>query len=250
MKYIVANLKQVPPWRLIAAAVLLFGFSLESNTYLSYMGGPPSFQEMAVNSFDRIVVFSQYLIFLLVVADFGFRESENAKAQGSFVRGLGYLAFICLLFVLITMVFHLLVLLIKYGTIAANELWNAMALNGLAWVSPSLAMCLSVLYFFLRFLFVAAVIYAVNNRCTKIPYGFAVGIALFMLEMIVYYNLGPFEPTGILPFEHAYLAYALKLTAIPALDIIISAAYWGVLITAVGLINHVAAKPWRHKAKV
>ncbi len=250
MKYIYENLKQVPPWRLIIAAVLLFGISLESNTFLSYSGGQPTFQEMAVNSFNRIVVFSQYLIFLLIVADFGFKKHDDANtARGSFVRGIAYLAFVCLLFVIITMAFNLLVLLIKCGAIATTDIWNAMAQSSLTWISPSLAMGISALFFYLRFLFVAILIYTVNQRCTKIPYGFAAGLAFFMFEMIVCFSLGPFEPTGLFPFEHAYLEYALNLTAIPALDITISIAYWGVLILIVRFIDYIANKPWRRKAK-
>ncbi len=218
---------------------------------MSYSGGQPSFQEMTINGFDRIVVLSQYLIILLIVADFGFRKPETPDTtQDTFARSLAYLAFVCLLYVMLTMALHLLVLLIKHGQIITKDVWNALTLNGLEWVSPSFAMCLSILLFFLRFLFISAVIYAVNKRCKKTPYGYLAGIALYMLEVIVYYNFAPYESTGILPFEHARLEYALNLTTIPALDITISVAYWGVLIAAVWLIDHVASKLNRSKTKV
>lgn len=240
MKNVSMHLKQVPAWRWIIAAVFLFGFSLEGNTFLSYTGGQPTYQEMSVNSFNRVVVFSQYMILLLIIADFGFKEAKGTK---SFTRGLAYLALLCLLYIVIIMAFHLLVMLIKHGAIDTRDSWSTMQIRGIEWITPLLAMGLSVLLFWLRFVFISAVVYAVNRRCAKTPYGFAAGIALCLFDIIVYYNFGPYEPMCIFPFEHANLEFTLRMTPYPALNIAISAAYWGVLIAAVSILDHIVNRP-------
>ena len=235
MKYCFESLKRVPVWRLIVAAVWLLGMSLE---VYGRGSNPPSFQEMVLSKLNDVTVFSFFFILLLIITDLGFNKEDNdAKSEvPSFLRQMAYAAFLSMLIIVLYIIFSLAIMLIIGGSVSFSNVWNRIDPFGFEWASPTLAMLIIIPLFFLRLVFLICLVSAVNSRSKKIPYGYAVGFAVCLINAIVYFQFMQSTAGGIFPFEHAYLESVFALSPSILLNIFISVLYWLLFIAAAGLI--------------
>lgn len=238
MKSIYENLKRIPLWRIIMAVIILLGLSFSAHAVLLYKGRP-SFQEMTLTHLNDITTFNLYFILLLIVAGLGFKgETGNAKDanRGGFGRNLKFIAFICFLYIAVFLVFNILSMLLQSGSVNFSDEWRGIKPEGFEFLTPSLATAVCTLLVYLRLVFLACLVFVINSRCLKMPFGYAGGFAVCLFDGIMYFNVFPQEPTGVFPYEHSNLLYVFGLTRFPVLDVFLSVLYWLILIAAAGLI--------------
>ena len=249
MKSIYDNLKRIPLWRVIMAAIILLGLSFSAHAALLYEGRP-SFQEMTLSYFNDITTFNLYFILLLIVAGLGFKgETGNAQDtnRGGFVRNLKFIAFICFLYIAVFLIFNILTMLLQSGSVDFSDEWRGIEPEGFEFLTPSLATAVCVLLIYLRLVFLACLVFVINSRCRKKPFGYAGGFAVCLFDGIMYFNVIPKNTIGVLPYEHSALSYVFSLTRFPVLDVFLSALYWLILIAAAGIIYRL---PYRQSKSV
>lgn len=242
MKRSLEYFKNIPLWRVITAAVLLLGLSFQAYDSLAASFGHPSFQETILIRLNDVTTFSFYFILLLLIGDLGFNKDAAAKKENGFFRNISYIALLCVLFIATYIVFCLLTSLLKGGSVYFSDEWKGIQLFGMEWLSPSLATAASLLLFFLRLVFLACLVYIVNNRAKKTPFGYIGGFAVCLLDGIVYFCFTHGNVIGVFPFEHSYLESVFRITFEPVLDAVISVSYWLALIAAAGLIYGILNK--------
>gem|GEM_PF-3853589 len=237
MKYFFESIKNIPFWRVILAAVLLFCMAYGSYSALAVYG-QPSIQETILIGLNNVTTMLFYVILLLVVSDFGFKNNRPAAktSHKKYGNALVFALIVCLVFETIYIVSCFLILLLTGGSIKFADMFTDITLNGLEWMSPTPAMVISIFLFFLRFVFLTCLVTAINSRSRKAPYGYAAGFAVCLIDAIAYYHFGLSDPIGVFPFEHSFLESALRLTRDMPLDIIISVLYWFALIATAGFI--------------
>lgn len=236
MKYCIESLKKVPVWRLVLAAVWLLGQSLEYYNALAHRA-PPSLQEMMVSKLDNVTTLNFFFIVLLLVPELGFaKEGADIAEKPSFWRQMAYAAFLSLLIIVVYMILSLFLMLFIGGSVSLSNKWNSMEPFGFAGTPPWLAMLTAILLFFLRIVFIICLISAVNSRCRKIPYGFAAGFAVCLIDAIAYFHFCLETAVGVFPFEHNFIEAVFRLTSNMAANIMISVIYWLILIGAAGLV--------------
>lgn len=234
------TLKRISIWRWLLLVLILFGLSIEFiYSANDLMMGNPSYQELVFSQMGNPTTFICYVLFLLLAADFGFLRGGGEIAQGKtkrLVRSLGFAAAICGMFIALILVVSLLAMLLKSGSLNFSDEWSVEPLFGLEWVSPTLAALITLLLFFLRFLFMAFLIFVINSVCKKMPYGFIGGLAVCLIDGVVYINFGVIKPLGIFPVDYSYIESSLRLTPSAAFDIALCVLYWGALIASVWLV--------------
>jgi len=237
MRVFFKNIKNIPLWRVILAVALLFCMAYGSYDNLAVYG-QPSIQETILVGLDNVTTMLFYVILMLIVFDFGFKNSRPAAEtrQNKYGNALVFALIVCLVFEAIYIVSCFIILLITGGSINFADTFTDITLNGLEWMSPTLAMAISIFLFYLRFVFLTCLVTAINSRSRKAPYGYAAGLAVCLADAIGYFHFSLFDPIGVFPFEHSFLESALRLTRDVPLDIIISVIYWLALIAAAGLI--------------
>ena len=248
------TLKRISIWRWLLLGLILYGISFES-IYITndLMMGNPSFQELVFSQMADPITFRYYIIFLLLVADFGFTRGGSELAQGKARRpgrSLRFAAAICGIFVAFILIVSLLAMLLRCGSLNFGDEWSAKPLFGLEWVSPSLAALITVPLFFLRFLFLAFLIFVINSACKKMPYGFIGGLAVCLTDGVVYNDFNIMKPLGFLPVDYSYIESSLRLTPSVELDIALCVLYWGALIAAACVVYrfmHRGRKPEKEK---
>ena len=149
--------------------------------------------------------------------------------------------FLNLIYITLIIVSVFAVLLLKEGSVTFVSELTVMQLNRGGEISSTLAMFLSLILFYLQFLFLTALVFTINSRCKKIPFGY-MGILLFTVIDQIASNLYA-RPLGIFPFEHATIEQSSWLTPDFTLDIAISVLYWCVLIAVAGIVCHLMNKP-------
>lgn len=238
MKYCIESLKKVPVWRLIFAAVWLLGMALAAYNGLSY-NATPSFQEIVLLRLNDITTYSFFFILLLLIADLGFDREDcgaNTVKKPSFWHQMAYAAFVSALIIVVYIIFSLFFMLVIGGNISFYNEWNSIEPFGFEWASPLLAMLIVIPLFFLRLVFLICLVSAVNSRCRQIPYGYAAGFAVCLIDGIIYFHFRLDTAVGIFPFEHAYLESVFGLTNNMPLNFILSVLYWLLLLGAASLI--------------
>lgn len=106
----------------------------------------------------------------------------------------------------------------------------------------SLAALITVLLFFLRFLFMTFLIFLINSICKKMPYGFIGGLAVCLIDRVVYIDFIIIKPLRIFPADYSYIESSLRLTPNAALNVALCVLYWGVLIAAACLVYRLMHK--------
>lgn len=249
MRYILKYLKAIPLWRLILAAVLLFGIAVQSHFVQSFWGVQPSFQEFIYENLENSR--RLFFILLLLVADFGFKHKSHTTSdmqKDSFLSHLGFASLLCISFILLFVILSAVVLTLKGGYLNFVNEWHTVQFSGPEGISPTTAMILSLILFFLRFVFLTRVVFTINSRCRKIAFGYVGGLALFALDGAAGSILYAY-PIGIFPVEHTYLEFVLRRTSNVPLNIFISAMYWIVLIVALSLIYTLLNRQNKHRAE-
>lgn len=235
---IMQTLKNISIWRWLLLIIILFGLSIESIYYTNdLIMGNLSYQELVFSHLSEPTTFLFYIFFLLLAADFGFsRGGESAQGKAKLGKSLGCSAAICGVFIALILAVSLLSMLLYTGFLSFNEEWSFEPLFGLEWVSPSLAALITVPLFFLRFLFMTFLIFVINSACKKMPYGFIGGLAICLIDGVVYVDFCILKPLGIFPVDYSYIESSLRLTPSAALDIALCVLYWGALIAAACLV--------------
>lgn len=244
MNYFLFKIKKISLWRFLFAGFFLLGMSLELYMSMSFSGGYPSVQEMVLFRLDVITPLLLYSVFLILVADIGIDCKDNVIAKlrkSHFIRNLGLISFLCLAFIVSIILFNTFAMLLKGRVINLSNEWRALIFYGPKEILPSAAMGLSILFTFLRLVFIAVVVFAINSRCRKLPFGYMGGFAVCLLDAIAHFHLD-IQGLGIFPFEHSSLEFALRGTNNLLLNILISVLYWIILIATVGLIYNYANK--------
>jgi len=237
MKSISDNFKQIPLWRIILAIIFLLGLSFNAYAALSFEG-PPSFQEMTLTQLIDVTTFNLYYILLLVIAGLGFKN-ENANIQHTnpdgFRRNLKYIAFICFLCIAVLLVFNISSMLLQSGSVYFSDKWCVLRPEGFEFLTPSQSAIICILLLYLRLVFLGCLVFVINSRCRKMPFGYSGGFAVCLFDGIMYYNVFHQNTIGVLPYEHSYLA-CIFITHLPALDVFLSVLYWLIMIAAAGLL--------------
>jgi len=243
---IMQTLKKISVWRRLLLILILFGLSIES-IYITndLMMGNLSYQELVFTHLGDPTTFLSYVFFLLLAADFGFSRNGSKSAQYKTKRlggSLGLAAAICGVFIALILVVSLLAMLLKSGSLNFSDEWSAEPLFGLEWVTPTLAALITVLQFFLRFLFMAFLIFVINSLCKKMPYGFIGGLVVCLIDGVVYINFNMIKPLRIFPVDYSYIESSLRLTPNAAFNVALCVLYWGVLIAAACLVYRLMHK--------
>ena len=239
-------LRKISIWRWLLLILILFGMSIQSIYCTNdLMMGNLSYQELIFSHMGNLTTFLCYVFFLLLAADFGFTRGSVENVQGNtkrLRRSLGLSAAICGVYIALILVVSLLALLLKSGSLNFSNEWSFEPLLGLEWVSPSLAALITLLLFFLRFLFMTFLIFVINSKCNKMPYGFIGGLAVCLIDGVVYVSFNILKPLGILLVDYSYIESSLRLTPNAALDIALCVLYWGALIMAACLVYRLMHK--------
>ncbi len=156
-------LRKISIWRWLLLILILFGMSIQSIYCTNdLMMGNLSYPELVFSHLGDPTTFLCYIFFLLLAAEFGFTCGDGESEQGKTKRlgsSLGLAATICGVYIALILIVSLLAMLLKCGFLNFSNEWNIGPLFGLGWVSPSLAALITVLLFFLRFLFMTFLIF-------------------------------------------------------------------------------------------
>lgn len=230
-------IKNISKWRWVILAVLLFGSASEGLYFLSYGNVvPPSIFEVIITQTNTEITFTLMLIFLLISGDISYGSQTQGKLMKLSPAGKA-LYFLRTAVVVSLLFFGILVVM----SIIASFLYTGFTLDFInRWktvrdiphiFTPFLAVGISLMLVFFRFLFLALIIQAINSK-SKHPLGFIGAIVVCLIEAFVYFNLRIVDSTGLLPFEHSYLDSVIKLSPDVHMNIIYSVLYWLLLIIA------------------
>ena len=242
MNSIIFIFKKIQRWRWVLAIILIFGASFDAYTSLASSAAKPSFYEIVLIHTDDPVIFIQFFIFLLLIADFGFNKGSNEdssltgnfkKTSSSFV----YSFIISVIFVFIFIICAVLTTLLIGGDINLSNKWQIMQYVNLPWIRPFQATVLSIVFFILKLTFYCMIVFLINRICKKHPFGFVGGIVLCFIDSIAFFDLLIAEnPIWIFPFEYSFLESLLTHTSSMVINILISISYWISLYMVIGTI--------------
>lgn len=251
MNSIKSALKQIPTWRWIFVFILIIGIS-----YQVYSNTSPTFFELLLVNINDPSPIILYLIFLLLIADYGYKREEKEKLSDLNIT-LKYIYHNYLFSALISIVFLVLLIAGDFITLLfnarlnfSNEWLTMEPLFRAEWLKPLTATIILIPLFFFEFMFITMVIFTVNILSKQLPFGYLGGFAICLINAIAYHNLQAIEILRwILPFGYSCLESVLNHTKDIFMNIIISILYWLVLILVIGLIIPLISKIQKKKRK-
>ncbi len=241
MNSLFASFKKIPLWRYITAGVLLLGLCYESSYFYADANIQSTYQDMLLSTSSS--VFNLNFVFLLIIADLGFRSHKTEKPDQpfqSFRSHIGFAFVLCLLFVLWLAACTFFAMLFNTGTVTFSDTLTNNSLYGLEWINASFAAAANLVLVSLSLLFCAAVVFTINSRSKNKPLGYLGVLAISILDVTVF-TLFDYQ-TGFFPAEYENVRTALRVTQNVPLSIVISVLYWLVLIAVTGLIYYFTDK--------
>jgi len=240
----------IPIWRWLLLLVLFVGVSFNSYDFMKFsIHSQPGLFDIIVYQNNDITQLCFILPFawFLIIGDIGNGNALNKKIKlfNYMLREIRYIFLVNIIVIVLLFFLNIISLLLNTGTIS---LWAGRQVgNGIS------TLVISLLFLYLRFVFLSLVIYLINmNLKNQLGILGAIVISLFDWKFYSVFQIA--HPLGILPIEHTRIYYTEAIYPMGPGDsrfsISVSFVYWGLIIILLSILILWSLKKLKTKKNV
>lgn len=225
------NLLNIPIWRWCLLLLLFIGVSFNSYDYVQfYKHMQPIFSETILNATNDFVELCFILPFawLIIIGDMNIKLNKDKMALSNTFKNFSYVLLINLVIIIIFIITNVISFVLNTGSfvLVKDE-------------SSYFTVLLSLLFIFLRFVFLSLIVCLLNGDSNN--YRGIIGVIIINLIDWQFYSVFNIKyPMGILPIEHTRIFYTAAMipqsTGDKRIDISLSFAYWGITIFILAIL--------------